>query len=234
IGDGPTPLDPGRATAGFNGMSNVDRRGDGFRPYALVVNAVNHNDLLLGWDQVYTSSNQGNTVTPRQGPGAAKVTALAYGGRDANGTSVPQAAYVARGSVISSFDDIAPVAGAAVATATFDTRGAGITSIAMDPGNRRVAYAVGGSQVYVTVNAGASWQPLASASGAGALPQQTLNTVQVIATDPLKYADVLLVGGSQGLFRLTRPLGDRLLTQPPLVPVPAPASVVVTIPGDNN
>src|SRR5205085_9207824 len=91
IGDGPTPLDPGRATAGFNGMSNVDRSGDGFRPYALVENAVNHNDLLLGWDQVYTSSNQGNTVTPRQGPGAAKVTALAYGGRDANGTSVQAA-----------------------------------------------------------------------------------------------------------------------------------------------
>src|SRR5262249_50737808 len=57
-------------------------------------------------------------------------------------------------------------------------------------------------------------------------------------------ADVLLVGGSQGLYRLLNPLGLDNTTNPPsphplatwtpVPPVPTPASVNVAIPGDNN
>src|SRR5262249_23116266 len=58
------PVNIGQKGVGLAGMLDAeDRNPGGFRNYAFVVNAVDHKSLLLGWNDLYTSADNGNTVT---------------------------------------------------------------------------------------------------------------------------------------------------------------------------
>ena len=48
---------------GLVGMTVTDRKGDGFQLYPIVVNAVDHKRLLLGWSSLYVSDDNGTTAT---------------------------------------------------------------------------------------------------------------------------------------------------------------------------
>src|SRR5262249_22207667 len=127
--------------SGFQNMAAVDRDGDGYQFYPLVVNAINHNDLLVGFRGLYRSTDQGDMVTPVGSASfGGQLTALAYGGREKTGEPAEQAAYVARGGKITSFSDISAGATGTTVAANVDTGATKITSIVMDPTNWRVAY----------------------------------------------------------------------------------------------
>ena len=77
-----------------------------------------------------------------------------------------------------------------------------ITDIVMDPTNWQVAYAVGSSKVFATVNGGTSWIDITGGLKAAGF-NVGLTSVEVIKAGG---TDVLLVGGTLGVFRATDPI----------------------------
>ena len=186
----------GTRGVGFSGMQDVDRNGKGFQQYPLVINAVDHERLLLGWRNLYWSNDHGDNVTlidydtERKGTGL-KLSALAYGGREPDGSLRPDVIYRARNKYINVSTDNG---------ATWSNNrnlGAKIMHIALDPMNWRVAYAVAGSKVWVTTDGGNTWNNLTAQTGVeGALPGQKLNAVQPILVDVLDLHITLRNGKS--------------------------------------
>src|SRR5262249_7768724 len=130
----------------LDGMAAADKPS-GFLRSQFVVNIVDPERLLLGYKGLYESTTFAHRVTPiadtNEGP---VVTALAFGGRDASGSLAPEVIYRARGNEIR-------VRSAASSWGEPQTLGSDdIKSIAMDPKNWKVAYAVGGKRVWATVD----------------------------------------------------------------------------------
>src|SRR5262249_46716059 len=89
-----TPIVP------FSGLLAPDdtQATSGFRFIHYVLNSVTPSRMLLGLNNLYESTNRGDTISPVQlGTGLSTVTALAYGGRNPDGTTNADVAYVARG-----------------------------------------------------------------------------------------------------------------------------------------
>ncbi|HAM72036.1 MAG TPA: hypothetical protein DCM86_10370, partial [Verrucomicrobiales bacterium] len=178
----------GRAGVGLNHMLPGDLSPGGFNLWPFVVNGADHKRLLMGYDHLYFSADNGINVTdltvanPAEDHGSF-ITALAYGGMNSDGSLAADVIYRARGSSI----DVSADNGGAW-KGNFDLGGIGATTsvsqITMDPMNWRVAYAVAGSRVFATVDGGTTWRDITGPeSGAGALPTQSLKGVALVPVD---------------------------------------------------
>src|SRR5262249_21653409 len=160
-----------------------DRKGSGFRPYPMVVNAVDHKRLLLGWQSLYVSIDNGDNVSKLTTDAANPVSALAYGGMNADGSPAPDVIFQARPTQIK----VSTENGKSWPT-FFDLASVGatdkVTQITLDPENWRTAYATAGQKVFATRDGGATWADITGpATGAGALPSQDLNGVALFPVD---------------------------------------------------
>src|SRR5262249_49966129 len=112
--------------------------------------------------------------------GAQTLSAVAYGGRNVDGSVNEDVIYRAR------FNEIRVRTGPNQADWKAEQKiGTDkITQIALDPTNWKVAYAVGGNRVWATVDGGDHWADITGPSiGPGALAEQRLNTVLLIPLD---------------------------------------------------
>jgi Ca2+-binding RTX toxin-like protein len=207
---------PGTALSGMNAsdraaVTGANSNNPARTPFA--INAVSSNQLLVGLNGLYESTDRGDTVTQVTdyvGTGTPiRVTALAYGGK-LNGANVPYAAYVARGDVVSvrenpntstnRFDRSVVVPHASI-----------IVGLVMDPDNFKTAYAVDASGgVFETTNAGQIWTSIT-----GNLPRVIPNTgtrttlaislIKTPATATAAAHTVVLVAGMGGVYRSIDP-----------------------------
>ena len=211
----------------LTGLALMDRNIKTFVPVQLAVNAVN-GQLLLGYYGLYTSADNGNTVSLVLPVSNQPVTALAYGGKNPGGTDAANVIYAARGKVIW-------VRGPGGANVLFYSASVSsstpISSIVLDPNNWQVAYAVGSSSVggagavYATVNGGHSWKNI---TGNLAPFNSGLDAVQIVALyngNGMPIHDELLVGGADGVFFTQDPLGAPNAPTYPLNPSTAPAVI---------
>jgi hypothetical protein len=193
----------------LSGLNAQDRGKSSYITIPYAINAVNPQRLVLGYNGVYESSDGGDTIVPIDPPSdegevvvPGPVTAVAYGS-----TANADVLYVARGSTIFVRDG----AGSEFTRAKQLDAADPIQDIVLDPTNWQRAYAVGGSHVWVTLDAGRSWTDI---TGSLATQGQNagLNNVQLVklpAGGPGQPAvDVLLVGSRAGVFRTVNPVGD--------------------------
>ena len=191
------------APAGFlTGLNRVDSSWIFTTGIQYVVNAVDPDRLLVGLNGLYESFDRGDTIAwidrdasppppaPGETPtGAGDLTALAYGGRNADGSINADVIYAARGNTIRvRAAPAAPFTGATIAGA------ADIVDIALDPADWRIAYAVDATRVYRTADGGTTWTDVT-----GALPASDVRTVEVMKQPGV--FDALLVGGLGGVYR---------------------------------
>src|SRR5262249_55012445 len=141
--------------AALSGLAQADAKVDGFVRVQLAVNAVN-GQLLLGYYGLYASTN-GDILSKPIGDVAKSpddvVTALAYGGMNANNTPAPDVIYAARGRVIS----VRTGKGSSFNNTFAIPADVTITSIVLDPKNWKTGYAAGSGTageafVYATVD----------------------------------------------------------------------------------
>jgi hypothetical protein len=174
----------GTMTSGL--LSNMDPvdRSQFLGSHPMVVNAVNPQKLLLGWNFLWKSDNRGNTVTiidDRLADDPAFVSAVAYGGINPDGTPNENVIYRARTRYLRASSD-----GGMTWTSQKDVGvDTTITQIAVDPKNWKTAYAVADNgKIFVTTDGGNNWADItAGALGATGLPQQPLRTAQLVPMD---------------------------------------------------
>jgi hypothetical protein len=201
------PLKRGIGRSNLSGLNSLDRGlpDFDFQRIPFVLNTVTPTRLVIGFNGLYESMNRGDTITEiNDGAGAMppKVSALAYGGRNRDGSPNPDVLYVARGSQIGV--RTTPHLHGRGGTFTHVTLpGAGIIqAIKLDPSNWRIAYATDGIHVYMTQDGGATnpvWQDIT-----GSLHTDNVATIEVINV-PAPPHTVLLVGGTDGVFRTLDP-----------------------------
>jgi hypothetical protein len=202
---GPDDIRQGNA---LTGLDQADRALQDYRTIPLVVNAVDPKRLALGFDGVYESFDRGDTIQMLKQPSGqpAPVSALAYGGMS-KGKANADVLYVARGNQVfvregsgSKFTRQVEIAGAGT-----------IRDIALDPTDWHTAYAVDGSHVWVSLDAGATWTEITGGLAPAGL-NAGLTSVQVVKLPDggrpgLPAEDVLLVGGRGGVYRAVNPVG---------------------------
>ncbi len=205
---------PGTPNDYLSGLDNTtvnpytgqtDRAFKGFNRIPIAVNPIT-GQLALALAEVYTTTNDGDIVsrTITDGfEGTGPVSALAYGGRNPDGSAAPDVLYWARNNAIY-------VRTGAGATFTYDfvfPDGTSIKSIVLDPNNWQVAYAAGDNKVFATVNGGQSWTDITGNLGADATGLDTVQIVKIPGPPNQPQKDALLVGGANGVFVSYNPLG---------------------------
>ena len=181
-------------TTAITGIKAIDQP-NAFVESPLVTNAVDPSRLLLGFNALYRTrlTAVGNVLRDQvveiQDTGAAvnaalaagrQITALAYGGRNADGSANAGIIYRARGGEIRVSEDN----GAHWHQAVTLSGGGSVSQITLDPTNWRVAYAVAGSSVWVTANGGTTWEEITGVgAGFGALPGGAINSVAIVPID---------------------------------------------------
>ena len=122
----------------------------------LELNAIDPRRLVIGgFNAVYESFDQGETIT--QINGANEIKAMAYGGRS-GGADNKDVLYVGSGSAVflrtTAGADLEPTAALLPPDAIDVTD---VRDIALDPRDWRIAYVVDSNHVFRTTNAGESW-----------------------------------------------------------------------------
>src|SRR5205823_2990195 len=124
------------------------------------------------------------------------VTALAYGGRNPDGTANPGVLYAARGGQIRvRAGDGEPL----LKPAGKGMNESWIPDLVLDPDNWRIAYAVGPAHIYKTTDAGENWVDI---TGSLAGTVSTFRTVEIVKTSAGK---VLLVGAYGQVYQALNP-----------------------------
>jgi hypothetical protein len=179
--------------------------GDSIQPAFTTTWALNNaasaqNDLIIG-DQaghLFESTNQGDKFTellnaenrPVTFPGG--ITAIAYGGVS-NNTDAPGVTYVggANGNVGVRTGNV--LTGEFIGGPLDPNSPLSVQAIAMDPTNWRIAVAVTQTQVWFTTDNGGSWTRIT-----GNLTDKDLLSAAIVRVNG---SEVILVGGSSGLYR---------------------------------
>ncbi len=198
-------LKKGYLSSSLSGLLNEDRQTSA----RYVLNAVEPSRMLLGNVGLYetTGTNRGDVVQRIGAKESSRITTLAYGGRNADGTPNAGVVYAVRenGRIYvrtgfgANFSDYA--------IATTGGPAGRIYDIALDPDNWRIVYAVSDDRVYKSANAGANWSDITGTLAAGLFAQSSrkLRTVEVVKTAAGQTA--VLVGGAGGVYRALDPQG---------------------------
>jgi hypothetical protein len=193
---------------------NVKPGDDALNPqfitqWALNAAASAQANLVIGTNRLYESTDRGDNLTElRDATGNpvrfdSRVSALAYGGVNADGTDNPGVLYVGEsngnlwlrttGVGTGTFNDIT------ANTAVPGRPRTPVQAIAVDPTNWQVAVVVKPGKVWLTTNAGApgSWTDI-TGNLTGDLNDTDLLSAQIVNINGTR---VILVGGSGGLYR---------------------------------
>ncbi len=182
-----------KESVALDGLGQEDRRFSGFAHIPYVVNAVDPTKMAIGFNSLYESDDGLATVDELQSRsrGTQRVSAIAYGGRDAAGDHA-DVLYASRGNTV--FVREADAA----RTTDFAARvivGAGtIVDLVLDPTEWRTAYAIDSSDVYRTTDAGVTWEKVSAN-----LPTGKLGSLELATTDA--GVQLLLVGSTAGVHR---------------------------------
>jgi Domain of unknown function (DUF4214)/PKD domain len=175
-------------------------------PDLYVLNAVTPGRLLLGFNGLYESFDKGDTITFLDTLPTAttpRVTALAYGGTNPNGTANGGVVYVARGPGLR----LRPADGAAFVDVVGGTMpalpdGGSIADLVLDPMNFRTVFVVTSrDHVFRLDNAGLATQspPVDLTGNLSDLGIQGLATIELVR--PAGGPRILLVGTDRGVYR---------------------------------
>ncbi|RPI44921.1 MAG: LEPR-XLL domain-containing protein, partial [Betaproteobacteria bacterium] len=189
-------------TAVRSGLDPSDRNAGGFTHIPYAVNAIDNKRMLVGLHSLYESFDRLETLQRLQAkPGNATLSALAYGGYNADGTPNADVTFAARHNKIYVWPDASsPVAERTIA-------GAGtIVAIALDPDDWRIAYAADARSVYRSDDAGEHWAVVSDR-----LATSNIESLAVIKTS--SGAKALLAGTQQGVFRALNPGAGAVWTE---------------------
>ena len=195
------------AAAGAANLSGL-RPGGVDNPGRFVLNAVEPSRMLLGFKGLYESTtlaSRGDVIKQIGPPLPSQISAMAYGGRDPDGTPHWDVIYVVAadgylrvrlpGSLPNEFvkRQINPPSGAVGL----------IKDLMLDPDNWRIVYAVDDNHVYKSINEGVSWSDITGTFPA-ILPgaSRDFRTIEIVKTTAGK---VVLVGGNGGVYRTADP-----------------------------
>jgi hypothetical protein len=160
----------------------------------LELNAIDPSRLVIGgFNAVYESSDQGETIT--QINGASAINAMAYGGKS-GGAVNKDVLYVGSGSAVflrtTAGADLEPTA-ALLPPGAIDVTD--VRDIALDPRDWRIAYVVDSNHVFRTTNAGESWTDIS-----GNLGKFDAFEHRAVAFVAGTSDDLLLVSARTGVF----------------------------------
>src|SRR5262249_32268182 len=191
----------------LSGLSGIDRNSHAHSPFAL--NAVNPQQVMLGFNNLYESTDQGDVIFQLKLPGqVGRVSAIVSGGVS-GGTPNPNLAYV---GTESGQLYLRTTAGGKFSRLTTPFNGKGrILSITLDPNDWRTAYVVvntsSNSRVWQTTDAGQSWTNVT-----GDLDSQLTKVASVALIHPTATTTVLMAGGlghgTGGVFATMGPISS--------------------------
>jgi photosystem II stability/assembly factor-like uncharacterized protein len=192
----------------LSGLSGIDRNSHVHSPFAL--NVVNPQQLMLGLNDLYESTDRGDVIFELKLPGqVGRVSAIVYGGAS-GGTPNTNLAYV---GTFSGQLYLRTTADGRFSQLTTPFNGAGrILNITLDPNDWRTAYVIvnntaSNSQVWQTTDAGQSWTNVT-----GDLDSQLTKVASVALIHPTATTTVLVAGclghGTGGVFATMGPIGS--------------------------
>lgn len=199
----------------FSGLHNSDTNTGGFRLTRIALNTIDPNSIIIGDNALYESRNQGGNVTiidnPRRGR---RVAALAYGGRNTNGTDRAGLIYASRGnelSVRSGFT--ANWNRRFLNDSTFSSASDSvIRDIVVDPDNWRTAYLVTQKNVYRIENVNQDDEVVTDITGnlsdfssyydSLSASQNDIDLRCIEIYKPAADTTAIFVGGMGGVYRL--------------------------------
>jgi hypothetical protein len=184
-----------------------------YNPY--VLNAVTPSRMLIGTQNIYESTNQGDSLTNLVqtgqpiGGNSGFGQPLAYGGR-LGGTNFADVFYVGAGATI-----YHRVSGAIVTLPAYP--GSTVRTIVMNPQNYRQVFVVDSeNRVWGSFDEGASWIELTA--NLGSLTDQ-VDTIEIFSPDQTIRNTVLIAGGFNA-FQLRRPAGGGTIWTPLSTAIP--------------
>ena len=168
-----------------------------YTPIAL--NAVDPTRLVIGTEFIYESSNRGDTIRRLNDTGFGTTLALAYGGKNADGSNNADVLFVGTSTSLA----LRSAGGALARVTTYP--GVGAQRIALDPNNWQTAFVIDqNNQVWRTTDAGATAGNWANLTGN--IVDPSLQAISIIpnpnaamGTGSGTYA--VLLGGQNGVFR---------------------------------
>src|SRR5262249_2419308 len=191
----------------YSGLSEADSNAVGYIPFAL--NAVNPQQLMLGLNTLYESTDRGDVITKRKLPDKKGVVSAILNGGFSGGTPNANLAYV---GTYSGQLYLRTTAGDTFNQLTTPFSGAGpILGITLDPNDWQTAYVVvnntaNNSQVLRTTDAGTSWTNVT-----GDLDTRLTKVNSVALVHPTATTTVLVAGGlgygTGGVFATMGPIG---------------------------
>ncbi|WP_119272492.1 beta strand repeat-containing protein [Taklimakanibacter deserti] len=185
---------------GLNGLDSTDAGVTGFVVFPYQVNPFDWTRLVIGGNSLYESTDFGDNLTNITPTGVNGVSAIAYGGNQ-GGVANPDVIYAGVGGNLY----LRTTSGGAFTQLTNYTGNAPV-DIVMDPDDWGRVYVSDGTSVYYTSDATdltATWT-IINAAGLSALTN-SLSALEVFSPTTTPGDEVLLVGGTSGVFRTRNP-----------------------------
>ena len=171
-----------------SGLNATDQAFSGFTIIPYVLNAIDPTRMLIGLNGMYESTDQGDNVTDITIAGQNGYTAFAYGGTS-GGIDNEEVIYAAVNGNLFLRTAAAGAFGQLVAYP-----GGAIRDIVLDPTDWRTAYVIDSNQVFMTDDAGVTWDDITDNLTDFTTSLRTIELYTGAGTD------ALLVGGSFGVF----------------------------------
>lgn len=160
------------------------------------INTINPLRIIIGGgNRIYESMDQGNTITAITGSPGVNHNALIYGGRIGAATN-PDLIYAADNATV---HIRTTAAGAFTATTALPTGATYISDLTVDLDNWRRVFAVDTNQVFMSSNAGTTWQDVTGNLAAIPGNQMAIESVEFI---PGATTDAIVVGTRSGVYAM--------------------------------
>jgi hypothetical protein len=183
---------------GLNGLDATDSAFTGFTTFPYDVNPFDGARLVIGGiNSLYESTDFGDNLTNITPAGANGVSAIAYGG-SAGGVPNPDVIYAGVGGNLF----LRTTSGGAFTQLTNYTGGSP-RDIVLDPDDWHGVYVTDGASVFHSTDGGNTWTTI-NAAGLTALTS-SVNTIEVFSATTTPGDEVLLAGGTSGVFRTRNP-----------------------------
>jgi hypothetical protein len=182
---------------GLSGLDATDSGFTGFNVFPYDVNPFNGARLVIGGNSLYESTDFGDNLTNITPAGVNGVSAIAYGG-SAGGTANADVIYAGVGGSLF----LRTTSGGAFTQLTNYTGGTP-QDIVLDPDDWHGVYVTDGTSVFHSTDGGNTWTTI-NAVGLSALTTR-VNTIEVFSATTTPGDEVLLAGGTSGVFRTRNP-----------------------------
>src|SRR5262249_49083845 len=183
---------------GLSGLDAADSGFTQFTTFPVEVNRFNGARLVIGGlNNLYENTQFGDNLTIITPARLTGVSAIAYGG-SAGGVPNPDVIYAGVGGNLF----LRTTSGGAFTQLTNYTGGTP-QDIALDPDDWHGVYVTDGTSVFHSTDAGNTWTTI-NAAGLSALTSR-VNTIEVFSPTTTPGDEILLAGGTSGVFRTRNP-----------------------------